>query len=86
MVKLMDIFRAGDSLNIFDDTVSYTFRIHIEIKDFCHGKYKSAVAWISPKLLILKSNPQGTDIKSWDHWKWSSHRGVVLMTTLACLF
>lgn len=40
----MDIFRAGDSLNIFDDTVSYTFRIHIEIKDFCHGKYKSAVA------------------------------------------
>lgn len=65
MVKLMDIFRASGSLNVFDDTVSSTFRIHVEIKGiFVVVKCKSAVAWMSPKLYILKSNPQGNDIKN----------------------
>lgn len=63
----MGIFRASDSLNIFDDTVSSTFSIHVEIMGsffFVMVKCKSAVAWMSPKLYILKSNPQGNDIKN----------------------
>lgn len=44
MVKLMGSFRASGSLIMFDDTVIYTFRIHVEIKGiFCHFKYKSVV-------------------------------------------